>query len=165
MQSSLLLLLIPCPWLVDCSTRPPSHVIETHQPYHSLERDQPYHSLERDQPYKSLEMDHISHSLKDSHSIKRSQPEKMRSPKSAEDIGCVPIDGTAYTGLANTTMSDLTCQMWSVNTPHEHDFTGVGKHNYCRGLDGYAPWCYTTNPGKEWEYCDVPFCMTYTKGI
>ena len=89
----------------------------------------------------------------------------MRIPKSVADIGCIPTDGTAYTGNASTTESGLICQMWSVNTPHEHSNTGVGEHNYCRSPDGDAIWCYTTDPGTKWEYCDVPFCMTYTKGI
>ena len=156
MQSSLLLLLLSCPWPV-CSRRPPSHSIERDQPLHSLERDQPLHFLKRNKS---------SRSLKDLHTIKkRSQTKMIQSPQSAEDIGCLPTDGTAYTGKANTTESGLTCQMWSVNTPHNHSFNGVGEHNYCRSPDGDAPWCFTIDPGNQWEPCDVPLCATFTKGI
>ena len=29
----------------------------------------------------------------------------------------------------------------------------------CRNPDGDSgPWCYTTDPDKRWEYCDVPVC-------
>ena len=148
MQSSLLVLLLSSPWPVYCSRRTPSH---------SIERDQHLHSLERDQPY---------HSQRDFHTVKRSQAKKMRIPKSAQDTGCLPTDGTAYTGKANTTESGLTCQMWSVNTPHEHSNNYTGEHNYCRDLAGAPePWCYTTDPGTRWEHCDVPLCVTFTKGI
>lgn len=32
--------------------------------------------------------------------------------------------------------------------------------NYCRNpdLDEGGPWCYTTDPRKRWEYCDIPLC-------
>ena len=142
-----LFLLLSCLLPVDCSSR-------TSSPSHLLKLP---HTHRRTQPQ--------SHSPTRPHSIRRSLPKTTRIPKSVSDIGCIPTDGTAYTGNASTTESGLACQVWSVNTPHEHSYNGVGEHNYCRGLDGYALWCYTTDPGKEWEYCDVPFCMTYTKGI
>lgn len=22
------------------------------------------------------------------------------------------------------------------------------------------PWCYTTDPNKDWEFCDIPSCTT-----
>ena len=146
-QSSILLLLLFCPWTVNCSRRPPSI---------SMERDQSYHSPERRQPpYFFTQPD----------TLKRSQPKNMRKPRSLEDIGCQPTDGTAYTGKANTTESGLTCQMWSVHTPHDHSYT-VEEHNYCRSPDGHSTaWCLTTNPGMQWEFCDVPLCVTYTKGM
>lgn len=37
----------------------------------------------------------------------------------------------------------------------------VDAANYCRNPDsntGDRPWCYTTDPNKRWEYCDVPKC-------
>ena len=89
----------------------------------------------------------------------------MRSPKSLENIGCIPTDGTAYQGKANTTKSGLACQMWSVHTPHDSFHPEVGEHNYCRSPDDDGLWCYTTDPQREKEHCDVPICMTYTKGI
>ena len=32
--------------------------------------------------------------------------------------------------------------------------------NYCRNPDSDAggPWCYTTDPGTRYDFCDVPFC-------
>ena len=80
--------------------------------------------------------------------------------QSAKDIGCNPTDGTSYTGMANSTKSGKrTCQMWSVNTPHEHKFNDVGEHNYCRSPDGSGElWCYTTDVNERWELCDVPLC-------
>ena len=32
--------------------------------------------------------------------------------------------------------------------------------NYCRNPDGEpcGPWCYTEDPAKRWEYCDVKMC-------
>ena len=80
--------------------------------------------------------------------------------QSAEDIGCIPTDGTSYTGRANTTASGLACQMWSDNTPHNSSYPEVGEHNYCRNPAGFGLFCYTEDPGRRWEFCDVPLCET-----
>lgn len=33
------------------------------------------------------------------------------------------------------------------------------QENYCRNIDGERrPWCYTTDPNRRWEICDVPDC-------
>ena len=156
MQSSLLLLLLSCPWPVNCGRRTPPP---------SLEKDQPLHSFEKDLPLYLVNREKSSHSFKDLQTIsRRSQAKKLRNPKSTENRGCLPTDGTSYNGTANTTESGLTCQMWSVNTPHEHNYNDVGDHNYCRDTFGERKsWCYTTDPEKAWEYCDVPLCAT--KGI
>merc|ERR1719253_95335 len=37
---------------------------------------------------------------------------------------------------------------------------GIGNHNYCRNPGGKKekPWCYTVDPAKDWEFCEVPKC-------
>ena len=106
-----------------------------------------------------------SHPGEDQGNVRR-KAENRRSPKALDDTGCVQTDVTGYTGNASTTESGLTCQMWSVNSPHNHTYTGVGDHNYCRSPDGDSKlWCYTLDPGKLREYCNVPVCMTNTKGM
>ena len=77
---------------------------------------------------------------------------------------CIPTDGAVYTGNTNTTAEGRTCQMWSVNSPHNHSLTGIGEHNYCRSPNGDEQvWCYTKDPRKRWEYCNVPVCATKTQ--
>lgn len=37
------------------------------------------------------------------------------------------------------------------------------RRNFCRNPDGdRAPWCYTTNPGVRWEYCNLDKCSANT---
>ena len=82
------------------------------------------------------------------------------------DLDVIPDYGTPYTGTTNTTSSGLTCQMWSVTTPHNHDYSDVGEHNYCRDPDGEGMlWCYTMDPGTEWEACNVMLGTQYYTGI
>lgn len=69
------------------------------------------------------------------------------------------------------TVSGYSCQRWDRNWPHiknadasnEDNFPEkslTAAENYCRQPeDGeYAPWCYTTDLSKRWEYCDVKKC-------
>ncbi|XP_071957058.1 uncharacterized protein [Antedon mediterranea] len=93
-------------------------------------------------------------------------------------------DGGDYFGTLSVTRSGYTCQMWSEKTPHKpvKKYRGYvsangnpplfpthfGEHNYCRTLGNAppvnpsqssnreGPWCYTTDPQRRWEYCDVP---------
>ncbi|XP_078674675.1 plasminogen-like [Branchiostoma floridae x Branchiostoma belcheri] len=78
---------------------------------------------------------------------------------------CYTGTGALYRGETNVTSSGLTCQRWDQQSPHSHQFSpantpGAGlDNNYCRNPDAAAgPWCYTTDPGLRWEYCDVPKC-------
>ena len=79
-------------------------------------------------------------------------------------IGCQQrsTSGRDYVGEANTTIDGLPCQRWSETHPHDHDFTHVGDHNFCRNPDGgnsqSQVWCYTTDPEVESQYCLVRFC-------
>ena len=138
MHPSQLLLLISCLWLVDCSIMTPST---------------------SDPPNRR------SHQLNHRHSFKKSQSKNLRSPKSIADSGCMTTDATSYTGNASTTESGMACQIWSDIDDYDY-YTDVGEHNYCRSPDGGKKvWCFTTDPVIRWEYCDVPFCIAYTKGI
>ena len=77
--------------------------------------------------------------------------------------------GREYTGILSKTWSGKTCQRWDSQSPHVHSYTddtvfsdGSVSHanNYCRSPDGDpgGPWCYTTDPDTQLQYCDVPFC-------
>ena len=73
---------------------------------------------------------------------------------------------TDYRGTLSTTKNGYTCQKWTEQTPHVHSTTredypdgGLGDHNYCRNPDDEeSVWCYTTDPGKWYDYCYVPSC-------
>ncbi len=67
------------------------------------------------------------------------------------------------------TESGLKCQQWNKQSPHSHFYTTLDPfpdekfyyvRNYCRNPDGYRrrPWCYTTDPNIEWQYCHVAHC-------
>merc|ERR1712038_1083261 len=82
---------------------------------------------------------------------------------------CVVGDGSSYRGSTSTTRKGVTCQRWSSQSPNTHrqwtqdkrDNKGIGYHNYCRNPDGDSrPWCITTDPYKQWDYCDIPTCQT-----
>jgi len=73
-----------------------------------------------------------------------------------------------YRGDVSVTEGGITCQAWSSQFPHTHDITtenypgkGIsgGNDNKCRNPNNQAKaWCYTTDPGTVWDYCDVPYC-------
>ena len=75
--------------------------------------------------------------------------------------GCYTGDGTCYRGGVSTTSSGKTCQEWSLDSPHSHNYNSIGEHNYCRNPDGdTSPWCYTTDSGTRFEHCAVPVCTS-----
>ncbi|XP_078661534.1 plasminogen-like [Branchiostoma floridae x Branchiostoma belcheri] len=78
---------------------------------------------------------------------------------------CAVYKGTLYRGTIAVTKSGKACQPWASQTPHTHKFKPVSylkyglDQNYCRNPSGASgPWCYTTDPGERWDYCDVPGC-------
>jgi len=77
--------------------------------------------------------------------------------------------GGEYSGYEAVTKSGKICQRWDVQTPHKHTRNDITKfpesslaeaNNYCRNPDNASdgPWCYTMDPEKRWESCDVHFC-------
>ena len=78
------------------------------------------------------------------------------------------IRGHNYKVTMNKTETGKDCQKWS-SGPHSLRFSYLGDHNYCRNPaanDHWADkaWCYTTEPGTEWEYCDIRDCADCDQG-
>uniref|UniRef100_A0A671EBK8 Plasminogen n=1 Tax=Rhinolophus ferrumequinum TaxID=59479 RepID=A0A671EBK8_RHIFE len=80
---------------------------------------------------------------------------------------CMHCSGENYEGKISTTMSGLECQPWNAQSPHAHGYIPSKfpnkklKMNYCRNPDGEPrPWCFTMDPTKRWEFCDIPRCTT-----
>ncbi|XP_066263243.1 deleted in malignant brain tumors 1 protein-like [Branchiostoma lanceolatum] len=92
-------------------------------------------------------------------------PADLTEPQPTE-TGCLTGDGASYSGTVSVTETGQTCQHWDSQTPHAHDFTPANypssglQQNYCRNPDGEpgGVWCYTTDPGERWDYCDAPAC-------
>jgi len=64
-----------------------------------------------------------------------------------------------YDGCVSTTASGKSCQAWASTVPHNHKYTYLSlEGNYCRTDDHTKPWCFTTDPNKQWEDCLVPIC-------
>jgi len=90
------------------------------------------------------------------------------------DTGCYikehPIteetdNGLTYRGLVTSTVSGRTCQNWLDEKPHKVGIkpskkNGLGNHNFCRNPDESfeKPWCFTMDPNKEKEECEIPVC-------
>ncbi|CAM2111572.1 unnamed protein product [Caretta caretta] len=80
---------------------------------------------------------------------------------------CMHCSGENYHGKISQTESGMECQHWDSQKPHSHGYIPSNfpeknlRMNYCRNPDGEPrPWCFTTNPTKRWEFCNIPRCTT-----
>uniref|UniRef100_A0A8C5GTW9 Plasminogen n=1 Tax=Gouania willdenowi TaxID=441366 RepID=A0A8C5GTW9_GOUWI len=81
-------------------------------------------------------------------------------------LECVNGIGTDYRGTKTKTKSGKVCQRWEAKYPHRPNITPQShpradlESNFCRNPDADAggPWCYTSDPEKRWEHCNVPSC-------
>ncbi|KAL5019136.1 hypothetical protein ScPMuIL_004858 [Solemya velum] len=81
--------------------------------------------------------------------------------------------GYPYMGHRTCTLSGYTCQRWDVFQPHNHKYNASNRfpdayisaaNNYCRDPSNTGmPWCYTTDPGVRWQFCDIPVCPWATE--
>lgn len=82
------------------------------------------------------------------------------------ECGCFEVKQSDYRGYTNVTKSGRECQRWDSQAPHSHsrtrnNYPDAGlTDNFCRNPDGedFGAWCYTNDPEKRWEYCDVDVC-------
>ncbi|CAH1777808.1 unnamed protein product, partial [Owenia fusiformis] len=77
--------------------------------------------------------------------------------------------GRDFIGRVSVTSSGKTCQRWDSQSPHKHDKLDPGMFpddsvadagNYCRNPNNAlkGPWCFTTDPNTETEYCTILQC-------
>ncbi|KAF3703112.1 Plasminogen [Channa argus] len=87
--------------------------------------------------------------------------------QTTEQPDCKIGNGETYRGPTSITITGVTCQAWSSQTPHQHTSFTPKSHpdkglegNSCRNPDGdvTGPWCYTTDRNKKWEHCNIPDC-------
>ncbi|XP_052238671.1 plasminogen-like [Dreissena polymorpha] len=74
-----------------------------------------------------------------------------------------------YKGRRTCTKSGRPCQRWDAQEPNRHRFRDAVMFpeasmfladNFCRDPDDSrgAPWCFTEDLDRTWEYCDVTEC-------
>jgi len=78
-----------------------------------------------------------------------------------ENVDCLSSKkGLSYVGYENKTISGRTCKSWQ-----GHFIGGDLEGNFCRNPDeDKTVWCYTTDPEKQWEYCDIKECKDCNDG-
>jgi hypothetical protein len=79
-----------------------------------------------------------------------------------DDCGCMIVEQSDYRGTMAVSKSGYECKNWTDRSANIRDRYPNANlvENYCRNPSGKErAWCYTTEPGVDWEYCDVRECM------
>lgn len=80
------------------------------------------------------------------------------------------VRSITYVGLVNQTIKGVPCQRWDLQYPHSHTQADITfpqgnmslAESYCRNPDGETTsWCYTIDPNKRWDSCDIVMCREY----
>eukprot|EP00058_Branchiostoma_floridae_P016408 XP_002601896.1 hypothetical protein BRAFLDRAFT_86374 [Branchiostoma floridae] len=108
----------------------------------------------------------------DSHFVLEYTFDPQEEDEQAQEAACLSGDGASYRGPWFTSKKGRACQAWASQTPHKHSYTaqrypaaGLDR-SYCRNPSGSKTvWCYTTDPGEEWDWCPVPKCGTVTPEV
>ena len=90
----------------------------------------------------------------------KTAPERPDVSTSLTDI-CWEQGRNGYNGTVSKTARGRTCQIWSHDYPHvPRHRPKNSNHNFCRNPDNdpKGPWCYTTDPNRRFEYCDIIKC-------
>ncbi|XP_025076138.1 uncharacterized protein LOC112553253 isoform X2 [Pomacea canaliculata] len=89
---------------------------------------------------------------------------------SVSAVECLQTDkGYDYKGHLNITVSGRSCHAWNELSPEKHNYTSPSYFpdisldsvgNNCRNPNRSRekPWCFTTDPSVEWEYCPLLPC-------
>ncbi|XP_076128071.1 plasminogen-like [Alosa pseudoharengus] len=82
-------------------------------------------------------------------------------------VECMHCSGEDYRGKISVTEGGYTCQHWDSQNPQNHGYLPSAlpdkylEENYCRNPDGEPkPWCFTTDPKKRWDFCNIPRCTS-----
>ncbi|XP_061097463.1 plasminogen-like [Conger conger] len=103
----------------------------------------------------------------DTETVTKPDPKPTEATTTPEAKDCKTGNGADYRGPTSMTALGVTCQAWSAMTPHSHrSFTPTShpdkglESNQCRNPDGdvNGPWCYTMDPTKKWDYCQIQDC-------
>jgi len=78
--------------------------------------------------------------------------------------------GREYVGNISQTENDNLCLKWNegmlehlqLDTKTYWDIDPVLDSNYCRNPTNFpnGPWCFVDSQTLEWEYCNIPHCVT-----
>ncbi|XP_048124620.1 hepatocyte growth factor a isoform X1 [Alosa alosa] len=81
------------------------------------------------------------------------------------EVECMICKGEGYRGPMDHTSSGRECQRWDTQWPHKHAFQpsrhpdkGLTDNNCRNPSNDMQPWCYTMDPDKRWEYCNISVC-------